>query len=289
MHVAKVVVISCGLWLGLAVSAPGASFLQFPLQCGDAKCAFIYNQGAYTYQSINTVLDHSMTQNPNGYWQYGTLPSKSGGDGTIVAFNGERANGAPQGNSASTIVCIKGSVLLKPTPSSPASQAMVNGGGCNGGGAYVYTSYDEHPGYDYRAAYNTPVRAAASGWVIDNGPKHQLCILTNISNACSDWGYVGIDHRNGYITQYGHLSSVKVAYGAWVSVGTIIGYSGHTAPVPLADHLHFEVLALIPGAKSDFTKPLNYAVVDPYGWVGAGADPLYSSSVYRIAPAKLWY
>jgi murein DD-endopeptidase MepM/ murein hydrolase activator NlpD len=65
--------------------------------------------------------------------------------------------------------------------------------------------------------------------------------------------------------------------------GQQIGLSGNTG-VPGA-HLHFEVIKLIPGRTNNYSA-LNYAVVDPYGWVGNGTDPLSVSQ--GIQPAKLW-
>jgi murein DD-endopeptidase MepM/ murein hydrolase activator NlpD len=242
-----------------------------PLSCGDSACRFRYDLGPYTYLSINSVLDHSLQQNSNGFYQYGTT-ANGGGNGVIIAFNSEAASG---GGKPGDLTCRVGMILLRPTPSSPSSMAMVNGSGCNGSGQYIYTSYDEHPGYDYRAAYGTPVKAAASGYVLNIGGER--CYKGNIAGTCNSWGYVGIDHQNGYITQYGHLSVIYVTMGSRVVEGMVIGLSGHTAPVALGDHLHFEVYKIVNG---------QYLVVDPYGWVGVGSDPLYSRTL--APPTKLW-
>jgi Peptidase family M23 len=257
-----------------AATAGAQGFLASPLSCGDPNCSFVYSQGVYTPGIINTVLDHSLKENPaNSFWQYGTTAT-GGGDGVIVGFNGEKANGVASPND---VTCITGQISLS---------GLVNKSGCNAATSnYVYSSYDEHPGYDYRAAFGTPVKAAAAGTVVNNGG--QRCILTNISGTCNDWGYVGIDHGNGYISQYGHLSTISVTVGQVVAQGQQIGLSGHTAPVALADHLHFEMLKLIPGRTANYGIPLNYAVVDPYGWVGSGTDPLYSTAL-GISPTKLW-
>ena len=147
------------------------------------------------------------------------------------------------------------------------------------------TSYDENPGYDFLAPSGTPVYAAAAGTVVNN--NGQMCILTNISGLCTDWGYIAIDHGNGYITQYGNLSSSAMSPGQVVSQHQQIGLSGNKAPISLTARLHFEVLKLIPGLLKDYSHPLNFAVVDPYGWVGAGVDPLYSFGL-GIPPARLW-
>ena len=232
-------------------------FLSSPLSCGDPSCTFAYTQGVYTAGIMNTVLDHSLKQNSaGGFWQFGTI-SSGGGNGVIVAFNGEIASGSPKPGDQ---VCIGGTILLKPTPGSPASTAMTNTSGCGTG----YTSYDEHPGYDYRATMSTPVKAAASGYVVNiNGTR---CINTNLPSGCGAWGYIGIDHGNGYITQYGHLSQIYYGAGSYITEGQIIGLSGHTAApgYSIGAHLHFEVLKLVNG---------QYYVVDPYGWVGVGGAP----------------
>jgi murein DD-endopeptidase MepM/ murein hydrolase activator NlpD len=240
-------------------------FLTSPLQCGDPSCTFQYSQGVYTPGIMNSILDHSLKQNPNSMWQFGTLNS-GGGDGVIVAFNGERVSGTPK---STDVTCIGGRINLRPTSS---SLPMTNASGCGSG----YTSYDEHPGYDYRAALNTKVKAAAPGRVVNIAGVG--CINTNLPGGCNAFGYVGIDHGNGYITQYGHLipTSIKVSAGATVYEGQVIGLAGHTG-LTSGDHLHFEVLKKI---------GTEYLVVDPYGWVGSGSDPLYSAS--NVPPALLW-
>ncbi|OAT80844.1 M23 family metallopeptidase [Desulfotomaculum copahuensis] len=85
-----------------------------------------------------------------------------------------------------------------------------------------------HPGIDIAAGYGTPVSAAAPGRVVRAG-----------------WygGYgncVDIDHGNGVITRYGHLSSISVREGQQVAGGQLIGHVGSTG-YSTGPHLHFEV------------------------------------------------
>jgi Peptidase family M23 len=271
-----------------AATAAAQGFLAPPLSCGDPNCSFVYSQGVYTPGIMNSIVDHSMKQDPkNGLWQYGVCSSKpcslavNGGDGVIEAFNGEMALGGVDPTDKS-FRCIKGQILLRPSPTSPTSTALTNTLGCGPGD----TSYDEHPGYDYRAAMGTPVKAAAAGTVVNN--NRQRCVLTNLVGSCDDSGFVGIDHGNGYISQYGHMqvNTISVTAGQRVNQGQQIGLSGQTG-VPNNPHLHFEVIKLIPGHFTDYGTPANYAVVDPYGWTGAGIDPLYSVGL-GIPPTKLW-
>ncbi len=51
---------------------------------------------------------------------------------------------------------------------------------------------------------------------------------------------VAIDHRNGYLTIYAHLSGFNVSCGQSVSQGQVIGFCGSTGNSTGA-HLHFEV------------------------------------------------
>jgi murein DD-endopeptidase MepM/ murein hydrolase activator NlpD len=58
------------------------------------------------------------------------------------------------------------------------------------------------------------------------------------------WGtfgnYIEIDHGNGYVTAYGHLSKRDVRKGDKVFRGQKIGESGNTGR-STAPHLHYEI------------------------------------------------
>lgn len=53
--------------------------------------------------------------------------------------------------------------------------------------------------------------------------------------------YVKIDHLNGFVTLYGHLSRVVVKEGQYVDIAQKIGVSGSTGRVT-GEHIHYEVI-----------------------------------------------
>lgn len=88
--------------------------------------------------------------------------------------------------------------------------------------------YKFHDGHDFSAPTGTNVYSSANGRVI----KSQY--LGSFGN------YIEVDHGNGYITVYGHLSSRKVRRGEKVLRGQKIGEVGNTGR-STAPHLHYEV------------------------------------------------
>ncbi|MDP2903107.1 MAG: M23 family metallopeptidase [Methylovulum sp.] len=244
-------------------------FLAFPLDCSTPNCSggILYTQGAYTAKSVVSVLDHSMKKNDNGTYPYGKIlyPSGIKGlDGIVLAWTGESG---------------------QETPMNQGCYPKLSGESFSIGGTYVSDkicsikrlNYDDHPGYDYKAAYATPVKAAAPGRVVTiNGEK---CFKNNLPGTCADWGAVGINHGNGYISQYLHMSSISVNSGDKISEGQVIGYSGYTGlPSIESSHLHFEILKKV-GNK--------YFTVDPYGWSGScQSDPMYLWT--GIRNVRLW-
>ncbi|AGZ39304.1 M23 family metallopeptidase [Actinoplanes friuliensis] len=85
-----------------------------------------------------------------------------------------------------------------------------------------------HAGVDLAAADGTRIRAAGAGTVVAAGPAE------GYGNA------VLIDHGNGYLTHYGHMSAITVVLGQKVKAGDQIGNEGSTGH-STGPHLHFEV------------------------------------------------
>lgn len=254
-------------------------FLAFPLDCSTPDCfgGILYTRGAYTANSVVSVVDHSMRKNDNGTYPYGKVIYPSGVkglDGIVLAWTGEKGQGTPisQGCYPQVYPQVGGTFIIGGTYASGGTD--VNGKKCS----LKRLNYDDHPGYDYKAAYGTPVKAAASGAVVNIAGEK--CFKNNIGPTCADWGAVGIDHKNGYISQYLHMSSISVNSGDKISKGQVIGYSGYTGlPSVESSHLHFEILKKV-GKK--------YFTVDPYGWFSGScqSDPMYLWT--GICNVRLW-
>jgi murein DD-endopeptidase MepM/ murein hydrolase activator NlpD len=114
--------------------------------------------------------------------------------------------------------------------------------------------YDGHNGYDLDLYYE-PVLSAAVGTVIRAGWYNPL----NHRVALGLW--VAINHGNGYVTAYGHLSALSVAIGNHVGIQRKVGTSGTTG-ASTGPHLHF----------GTYYFP-QWRATDPFGWSGKYADP----------------
>ena len=107
-----------------------------------------------------------------------------------------------------------------------------------------------HPGVDLVQDYGSEIHATAGGRVTHAGPMG---------------GYgdmVEIDHGNGLVTRYGHLSEILVAEGQEVTAGAPLGRLGSTGR-STGPHLHYEVR-------------VDGEPVDPERFLAAGA-PLFGT------------
>jgi len=91
----------------------------------------------------------------------------------------------------------------------------------NGGAAF-------HAGLDFKGPIGAPIYAAAQGTVSFVGVK------AGYGNC------VEIDHGNGLMTRYAHMSRFATRVGQPVAAGAVIGAIGNTGR-STGPHLHFEV------------------------------------------------
>jgi len=132
-------------------------------------------------------------------------------------------------------------VRLKERPKPPTATVTTPGEAATGGAAWVNPNPTArvtscfgprwgrmHEGVDLAATDGTPIVAAGAGIVVRAG------VAEGYGNA------ILIDHGNGYLTHYGHLSVIGVTVGQHVAAGQPIGNEGSTGHTT-GPHLHFEV------------------------------------------------
>ena len=103
------------------------------------------------------------------------------------------------------------------------------------------TPYGYHYGIDIDGSTGDPVRAARSGTVTVAG-HYDNC----------GGNEVHIEHSDGLVSWYRHLSRIDVAVGDRVSAGDLVGRVGNTG-CSLGSHLHFAV-----SRGTTFLDPLGY-------------------------------
>jgi len=85
-----------------------------------------------------------------------------------------------------------------------------------------------HQGVDLAAEPAQPVRAADDG------------VVVRAQYGTGHGNFVEVDHGGGVMTRYSHLSTLRVAPGASMRRGDVVGLAGSTGRATGA-HLHFEV------------------------------------------------
>ena len=127
------------------------------------------------------------------------------------------------------------------------TRESAGGGGSACGGGYQSRGFFSWPtgarylsGYDFgQSGHNGIDISAPEGttvWAADNG-------VVTMAQGGWNYGYgnvVQIDHGNGFVTIYAHLSAISVSQCQSISAGAPIGAAGNTGNSQGA-HLHFEI------------------------------------------------
>ena len=137
-----------------------------------------------------------------------------------------------------------------------------SGGESSGGGSAVNLSDLQWPvpsctlitsRFGYRVAPTTGASTYHGG--LDIGAGMGASIVSagagDVIYAGANGGYgncVMVDHGNGIVTVYAHMSSIGVSYGQYVTAGQYVGAVGSTG-VSTGPHCHFEIR--INGAQTD--------------------------------------
>lgn len=114
----------------------------------------------------------------------------------------------------------------------PADGRLSQGYGSTSSTGFINDYYTFHNGIDIANPIGTPIYAPADGKIIAIGDDGQY--------AYGKW--IAINHENGLVTLFGHLSLQIVSPGVTVKKGQKIGYMGSTG-FATGPHLHFTVYA----------------------------------------------
>lgn len=153
--------------------------------------------------------------------------SNNGGGGNSGGSGGNSGGGGSSGGGSATSL----SNLQWPVPSCTLITSRFGYRVAPTTGASTY-----HGGLDIGAGMGASILAAGAGDVIYAGANggYGNCVM--------------IDHGNGVVTVYAHMSSIGVSYGQYVTAGQYVGAVGSTG-VSTGPHCHFEIR--INGAQTD--------------------------------------
>jgi len=136
----------------------------------------------------------------------------------------------------------------------PTEGVISQGYGSVAAGSVTSDFYKFHNGIDIASGMGTIIKAAESGKIIASGEAPY---------AYGKW--IVIDHENGLVTLYGHMSLKKASLGQRVKRGEVIGYMGSTG-LSTGPHLHFTVY----GANTFIEKKSAISGTLP---IGASINP----------------
>ncbi len=153
--------------------------------------------------------------------------SNNGGGGNSGGSGGNSGGGGSSGGGSATSL----SNLQWPVPSCTLITSRFGYRVAPTTGASTY-----HGGLDIGAGMGASIVAAGAGDVIYAGANggYGNCVM--------------IDHGDGVVTVYAHMSSIGVSYGQYVTAGQYVGAVGSTG-VSTGPHCHFEIR--INGAQTD--------------------------------------
>lgn len=153
--------------------------------------------------------------------------SNNGSGGNSGGSGGNSGGGGSSGGGSATSL----SNLQWPVPSCTLITSRFGYRVAPTTGASTY-----HGGLDIGAGMGASIVAAGAGDVIYAGANggYGNCVM--------------IDHGNGVVTVYAHMSSIGVSYGQYVTAGQYVGAVGSTG-VSTGPHCHFEIR--INGAQTD--------------------------------------
>ena len=153
--------------------------------------------------------------------------SNNGGGGNSGGSGGNSGGDGSSGGGSATSL----SNLQWPVPSCTLITSRFGYRVAPTTGASTY-----HGGLDIGAGMGASIVAAGAGDVIYAGANggYGNCVM--------------IDHGNGVVTVYAHMSSIGVSYGQYVTAGQYVGAVGSTG-VSTGPHCHFEIR--INGAQTD--------------------------------------
>ena len=158
--------------------------------------------------------------------KYNQNNNSNNGGGSSGGSGGNSGGGSSGGGSATSL-----SNLQWPVPSCTLITSRF---GYRVAPTTVASTY--HCGLDIGAGMGASIVAAGAGDVIYAGANggYGNCVM--------------IDHGNGVVTVYAHMSSIGVSYGQYVTAGQYVGAVGSTG-VSTGPHCHFEIR--INGAQTD--------------------------------------